>query len=499
MYYCPSCGSKLDNDGICASCGALSRGFFRDLDLGAPQIAAAVQHGLDFYLLLGVPPAGDLRAMARRYRQLRALFPDNPSRLRAAAARRLELLEVAGRTLTDSYLRRVYDELRAKHDAVITTEVVRCVACAAPLPPAAAKCAFCGTPRPGAAVPPATPPTEGVPPPTEPVDYYAMLGLNAVHLLPEHRALVRNREIMSPFGMGGTTLTPERTAPSPTDVDMAAAERERELLLNSGMPNEQRTARLDAIEIARRILRDDRRREQYDQLLRDFQQGRLNGGRLDALHSLEQETRMEMAEERGEQIPASEGQALLQQGVGYMEAELPREAAAALSRAVRALPHDAHAHAAYIGALLAAEEPLDMGAHTLRQILASLDELDALGAPHENGPALRALCRGLLARDQGNYAEAMSELQQAVQLDKHLAPGWRGLAAIALFRGDHDDAFVACRRALACEPRNERTLLMLVGACLRSGQTRQAHEAAGQLAALRGGSWTAESVLREVS
>jgi hypothetical protein len=58
---------------------------------------------------------------------------------------------------------------------------------------------------------------------------------------------------------------------------------------------------------------------------------------------------------------------------------------------------------------------------------------------------------------------------------------------------------VACRRALACEPRNERTLLMLVGACLRSGQTRQAHEAAGQLAALRGGSWTAESVLREVS
>ncbi len=499
MHFCPSCGSQLDNDGICASCGALSRGFFRDLDLGAPQIATAVQHGLDFYLLLGVSPRSDLRAVARRYRQLRALFPDDPSRLRAAAARRLELLEVAGRTLTDSYLRRVYDELRAKHDAVVTTEVVRCVACAAPLPPTANECEFCGTPRPSVAVPPATPPTEGVPPPTEPVDYYAMLGLNAVHLLPEHRSPVINRDIMSPFVMAGTTLTPERTAPSTNDVDMAASEREREVLLSNGLPPEQRAARLDTIEIARRILRDDRRRELYDQLLRDFQQGRLDGGRLDALQNLQTEVRAEIADERGEQISETEGQALLRQGLGYLDAGLPREAAAALGRAVRALPNNADAHAAYVKALLTAEEPLDMGAHTLRQILASVQTLDTLGAPHENGAALRALCRGLLARDQGSYTEATTELQRAVQIDKHLAPGWRGLAAIALFRGDYDDAFVACRRALACEPRNERALLMLTGICLRAGHTRQAHEAAGQLAALRGGNWTAESVLRELA
>ena len=498
MHHCPSCGSILDDDGICASCGALSRGFFRDLDLGAPQIAAAVKHGLDFYRLLGVSTDSDLRAMARRYRQLRALFPDNPSCLSTTAARRLELLEVAGRTLTDSYLRRVYDELRAKHDATITTEVVRCSSCAAPLRPDASECAFCGTPRPSASAPP-TMPTEGLPPPTEPVDYYAMLGLTAVHLLPEHYSTPMNRDIVSPFGMAVTTLTPERTAPSANDVDMAASECEREVLLNSGLTQEQRTARLDEIEVARRILRDEWRREQDDQLLRDFQQGRLDGGRLDALQQLQAEVRAEIAVECGEQLSETEAQALQQQGFGYMDAGLPREAAAALGRAVRALPNDAQTHEAYIHALLAAEEPLDMGAHTLRQILASLDELDALGTPHENGPALRALCRGLLARDQGNYAEAMAALQQSVQIDKHLAPGWRGLAAIALFRGDYDDAFIACRRALACEPRNERALLMLTGACLRSGHTRQAHEAATQLAALRGGSWTAESVLRELA
>lgn len=498
MHHCPSCGSPLDHDGFCAACGALARGFFRDLDLGAPQIAAAVRHGLDFYRLLGMPPDSSIRALARRYRQLRALFPDDPARLRPDAARRLELLEVAGRALTDSYLRRVYDELRAEHDAIITTEVVRCAACAAPLPPDTAACAFCGTPRPIDTAPPATPPAEGEPPPTEPVDYYAMLGVSTPHLLPESAPRLARRDTALPFGAPYSSMSVDRNAPSASDIDMAASEREREVLLSGGLTPEERTARLDTIEVARRILRDDRRREQYDQLLRDFQQGRLDGGRLDALHHLEQEARMALAEERGAPISEAEGHALLQQGLGYLNAGLPGEAAAALGRAVRALPDDAHAHAAYMHALLAAEEPLDMGAHTLRHILASLETLAALGAPHENGPALHALCRGLLARDQGNYAEATAELQHAVQIDKHLAAGWRGLAAIALFRGDYDDAFVACRRALACEPRNERALLMLTGACLRAGHTRQAHEAAAQLAALRGGSWTAESVLREL-
>src|SRR5262245_31845249 len=74
MQPCPSCGSPLDRDGICSACGALSRGYFRGLDLGVPQVAAAVAHGLDFYQLLEVSPESELRLIARRYRQLRALF-----------------------------------------------------------------------------------------------------------------------------------------------------------------------------------------------------------------------------------------------------------------------------------------------------------------------------------------------------------------------------------------------------------------------------------------
>src|SRR6478672_9048479 len=140
MHFCPSCAAPLDDEGICTSCGALARGFFRGLDLGRPQVAAAVANGLDFYQLLGVAPEVDIRSVARRYRQLRVLFPDDPSSLAAAPARRLELLEHAGRVLTDPRLRRIYEELRnsrtgsAAAGVEVTNAVLRCAGCAAPLP-----------------------------------------------------------------------------------------------------------------------------------------------------------------------------------------------------------------------------------------------------------------------------------------------------------------------------------------------------------------------------
>src|SRR6185436_4516217 len=184
MHPCPSCAAPLDEEGICTSCGALARGFFRGLELGTPQIAAAVANGLDFYQLLGVPPDADVRAVARRYRQLRVLFPDDPSGLAAVPARRLALLEHAGRVLTDPRLRQIYEQLRAGAGAAVTNTVLRCMGCAAPLPAEATRCTFCGTPRPLEPQAPAAPPTETGPPPTEPVDYYALLGLTAEHLIP---------------------------------------------------------------------------------------------------------------------------------------------------------------------------------------------------------------------------------------------------------------------------------------------------------------------------
>jgi hypothetical protein len=185
MHPCPSCGAPLDEEGICTSCGALAHSFFRGLDLGAPQIADAVARGLDFYRLLEIEPSADTRTIARRYRQLRVFFPDDPSDLAPVPARKLALLEAAGRALTDPSLRKIYDELRAGRKAELRTETVRCVGCAAPLPADTARCPFCGTPRPVEPVLPAAPPAPAPDdrPPAEPVDYYALLGLTPLHLM----------------------------------------------------------------------------------------------------------------------------------------------------------------------------------------------------------------------------------------------------------------------------------------------------------------------------
>lgn len=508
MHSCPSCAAPLDNEGICTSCGALARGFFRDLDLGAPQIAAAVAQGLDFYRLLEVPPDAETRMIARRYRQLRVHFPDDPRRLAPAPARRLALLEQAGRVLTDPSLRRVYDELRAGKDASLTTDVVRCTGCRALLPPGAAICAFCGVPRPAAHSAPASPPADAGPPPTEPADYYTLLGLT-----PQHLSTGLAKQIAPISGVarielaaidqlriaGGLPPLPRGNPPTVADVDAASLERQRETLLTPGLDPQEREARVEELEIARRILRDERRRATYDALLLDFRQARFDGGRLDTLRHLQDLARADIAEERGDLPSADVAAGLLRQGVGYLNAGLPREAIAALQRAVKALPRSAEANIAYVNSILASDDPLSLGGHMLRQAQRSLDTLDQLGAMPAYGPALAALVRGLLARDQGEAAAAEAHLRQATQLDLRLAPAWRGLAALALARGATEETLSCCRRALAVNPRDERALLMAAAACLRAGQRGQAHEAAAQVAILRGDEWTADLVLEELA
>jgi curved DNA-binding protein CbpA len=516
MHPCPACAAPLDEEGICTSCGALTRGFFRGLDLGAPQIAEAVSNGLDFYRLLGVAPDADIRAVARRYRQLRVLFPDDPSGLAPEPARRLALLERAGRVLTDPALRQIYEQLRLG-GAAATNTVVRCAGCAAPLPVGAARCPFCGTARPAEQAAPSAPPADAGPPATEPIDYYALLGLTAEHLTPAPAmpggGSLAALAALDRRGIAGSMPLQQAGPPTRETIDAAALARERQLLLAPGYTPEQREARLSEIAIARRILRDDQRRSTYDMLLLSFRQGLLGGGRLESLSHLQNLARADMAEERGETLGAGEGAALLKQGLGYLSARLPREAIAPLRRAIAALPRSPQAHAAYAQALLNSDDPLALGGHALRQALSSLEALDQLsaeggrgtaeahafaGLSADNRQALAALCRGLLARDQGDTTAAASELGRATSLDGQLGPAWRGLAALALARRAIDDALGYCGRALAIDWRDERALTLATGACLRAGKRADAREFARQIAELRGEGWSAEAVLQEL-
>jgi tetratricopeptide (TPR) repeat protein len=149
----------------------------------------------------------------------------------------------------------------------------------------------------------------------------------------------------------------------------------------------------------------------------------------------------------------------------------------------------------------------------LRQALHSLDMLQTLRAVDARGPAesrpfdelrgsrgegLAAMCRGLLARDEGDAVTAQAELQRAAGLDSQLAPAWRGLAALALARRATEEALSYCGRALAIDRWDERALTLALGACLRAGKRVNAREFAGQIAAARGEGWSAEAVLQEL-
>jgi Tfp pilus assembly protein PilF len=286
--------------------------------------------------------------------------------------------------------------------------------------------------------------------------------------------------------------------PSREDIDAAALAHERKILLAAGYTPAERESRLAEIEIARRILNDERRRSTYDMLLLGFRQGLLSGGRLESLSQLQSQARADMAEERGEQLSSGEGAALLKQGLGYLHAHLPREALDPLRRAVATLPRSPEAHAAYAQAILDSDDPLALGSHMLRQALHSLDTLELLRAADPSGPALAALCRGLLARDAGDSMTAQVELTRAATLNRQLAAAWRGLAALALARRATDEALGYCGRALAIDRRDERALTLAVGACLHAGKRANAREFAGQIASMRGGGWSTEAVLREL-
>jgi hypothetical protein len=397
----------------------------------------------------------------------------------------LQLLEVAGRVLTHAELRRTYDRLRAEQHSALRLAALRCQGCGAPLEAHMPCCGFCGLARPEMPQAPQYVP-EGGPPAAEPVDYYALLGLTAEHLLaaPAREA-------------SGTLFAPPRP-PRSEDVDQAANTRLHALLLAPGLAADEREARANEIESARRILRNERRRAVYDALLRDFAQGRLGAGRLDALHVLQDTVLAEVREERG-QVDPGDGQALLRQAQGLVASGMARDALPLLRRAQSAGLDTPELYRTLIQAAQAAGDPLSLGSYQLRQVLDAFDALERHGALPRDTPGRRLFWAGLLAREEGDGARAHSLLHAAAQQGCATdLPVWRALAAIALHADQPRDAIAYCQRALANGQDREAILLLMAAACLRTGQRAQAHEVAAQIATLRGGSWSPVGVLHEI-
>jgi tetratricopeptide (TPR) repeat protein len=345
----------------------------------------------------------------------------------------------------------------------IHTRARKCSACGANVPAGEARCGFCGAPLPEDA-PETQPAAQAVVTGEEDiVDYYALLGMNPLQepdVLETRRGVLRAQET---------------------------------LLLNEYIDAEERHKLSDSIEIGGWILTTARARSVYDAILLSLRDGSFTAAHVTALSELQREAAQELGL-LGDDTPPAE---LLQQGNGYLAMNMYSEAAQVLQRAVEALPDSAEAHYRYATALLGSD-PLAAGSHEMRQAARSFQSAAALEPRLRDAPSLQALCQGLLARQDGDTAQAEAELRRALQMNPELSAASRALAALALSQERYGEVFSFCRRVLLQDPRDEQSYLLLAAACWRTNQRDHARDAASRAARLRGEGWNAERVLREI-
>jgi predicted Zn-dependent protease len=264
--------------------------------------------------------------------------------------------------------------------------------------------------------------------------------------------------------------------------------------MGTGLADVEREQRYRELEVARRLLREERRRIQYDAILQALWRGMVDQIRLGALQQIQESILAEMHEGQSEQLSAEQVAATLQQAEGYIVAGMPREALPLLRATIAAAPDQITAHGMFAHAILASDDPLSLGAPLLRQALASLEKAPA----SEDRDGRVALCRGLIAREEQRLADADTQLRHATRLSSQKSVAWRALAAIALARADYSAAIEHAQAAFAADHADERALLMIVAASMRAGRREQAREAAAQVAQLRGGRWNVQAVLDEM-
>lgn len=489
---CPSCGAPLDRAGHCAHCGSQARGFWHDLDLGTPELAAAVIEGLDYYLVLDAAPGDNHAMLSDAYRRRRVLYPDDPRRLHPQLARQLGLLEEAWRILGHPIRRARYDQLRgARADWPATAQPalrsVSCGTCGAALTRTASFCPACG------AVQVLAPNSIAEQPIDELPNYYDVLGISPRVVRPS-AAQWQTRSCRTSGLLDlltGDDDLADRAwleAPGDDDLRLAYVTRQQELLLRNDPQADL------SLEVAYRVLSDPPRRAAYDSLMHELRERGWTEQRMRALSALDREVRAELRGGTG----SADGTGLLAQGKGLLKLNLPQQAVPVLQRAAQALPDSAEAHYSYGMAIWRSTDLMSCTGHQLRQGIVALQRaalldprLDTLVAPY------LGVWQGLLAYNDNDLVGAVGHFRATATRYPTFAPAWRMCATAALGQQQPEIALDACRRALALEPDAEPVLLVAIGACWRQGRTDEAVELAARVARLRG-STSPASVLREL-
>lgn len=492
---CPNCGAQLNDAGYCAHCGSQARGFWRDLDLGTPELAAVVMEGLDYYLVLNVAEDVAQQAIEDAYRQRRLLYPHDARYLHPQLARQLGVLEEAWRILGVPQRRKLYDQLRQSQDdnggERAAIRGLNCASCGAPVAHSASFCPACGAARVlAAAADLGDTPVEHLP------NYYETLGLSPLVSAPPTRnynphSLTSSKRNLLDLFFGDDEdrdeqFKPVLVPPSDDEIRLAYLGRQRELAFSNDL-----TAEME-VEVAFRVLSHPHRRATYDHLMQLQREQGWTQNRMRALSGLDREVR---AEVKGG--VAVDGEALLLQGKGFLKLNLASQAVPVLKQATTALPDSAEAHYSYGMALWRSTDIISLTAHQLRECLDALQRATKLDSRIATTVApIITMCKGLQAYNDSDAAQAEQVFWELAQRTASFAPAWRMLAAIALRKGQYDAALEHARRALNLEPSSEPVLLLAMAATWRQGNHQSSYELAARIAALRGGV-SAETILRE--
>ncbi len=194
-----------------------------------------------------------------------------------------------------------------------------------------------------------------------------------------------------------------------------------------------------------------------------------------------------------------DGDAFYQLGLACFTLHLYPQAENAFLQAIRYLPGSALPHYFAALSILHAQEQdiLSVSVFRLHQAQLELTNAVKIEPGLAQAQAYFAFVKGLLAREQGDYAGAIKPLCNAVRLLPSLDLAWKILAACYFQLGQYQEAIRAGKRTQELRPGDDGNLYLIGAAFARTNDDSQMERYAQQVAELRGNPDTWERIVDE--
>lgn len=185
---------------------------------------------------------------------------------------------------------------------------------------------------------------------------------------------------------------------------------------------------------------------------------------------------------------AYDGDAYYQLGLACFTMQLYDQSENAFRQAQRFLPGAALTH--YFTALSilhgAESDILSIGEFRLREMQAELTTAAQIDPNLKEAQAYLQLVKGLMLRDDGEYADALAPLGKAVELLPTLGLAWKVFAACYFQIGNYPEAVRAGSQAVKLSPQDEDSTYLVGAAHYRLGEITEMQDYAKRVARLRG-------------